>query len=177
MIAGALLQATAYTRVHMIVARVVSGVGMGFINSTVPVFQSEFSPKATRGLCTSFSPPPITRPDKLWTRCLHATLNSQPRDLPGILDRLWFYSNLHFLLRLARSLYPTMHLPRPHAFHPLNRSRISALARITLPPRRLTSGPPTTPQTPHVITTYRESTHRYPTNLRLRSISWCRKMV
>ena len=53
MIIGALLQATAYTRTHMIVARVVSGVGMGFINSTVPVFQSEFSPKATRGLCTS----------------------------------------------------------------------------------------------------------------------------
>ena len=35
----------------MIVARIVSGVGMGFINSTVPVFQAEFSPKATRGLC------------------------------------------------------------------------------------------------------------------------------
>ena len=34
----------------MVVARVVSGVGMGFINSTVPVFQSEYSPKASRGL-------------------------------------------------------------------------------------------------------------------------------
>lgn len=34
----------------MVVARIVSGVGMGFINSTVPVFQSEFSPKANRGL-------------------------------------------------------------------------------------------------------------------------------
>jgi sugar porter (SP) family MFS transporter len=50
MIIGALLQATAYSRAHLIVARIVSGVGMGFINSTVPVFQSEFSPKATRGL-------------------------------------------------------------------------------------------------------------------------------
>ena len=50
MIIGALLQATAYTRAHMVVARVVSGVGMGFINSTVPVFQSEYSPKASRGL-------------------------------------------------------------------------------------------------------------------------------
>ncbi|KAF5868511.1 putative mfs sugar protein [Botrytis fragariae] len=47
---GALLQASAYSRAHIIVARVVSGVGMGFINSTVPVFQAEFSPKATRGL-------------------------------------------------------------------------------------------------------------------------------
>jgi MFS family permease len=51
MIIGALLQATAYSRAHMIVARIVSGTGMGFINSTVPVFQAEFSPKATRGLC------------------------------------------------------------------------------------------------------------------------------
>ena len=50
MIIGALLQATAYSRAHMVVARVVSGIGMGFINSTVPVFQSEFSPKAGRGL-------------------------------------------------------------------------------------------------------------------------------
>lgn len=50
MIIGALLQATAYTRAHMIVARVVSGIGMGFVNSTVPVFQSEYSPKANRGL-------------------------------------------------------------------------------------------------------------------------------
>jgi sugar porter (SP) family MFS transporter len=50
MIIGAVLQTTAYSRAHMVVARVVAGTGMGFINSTVPVFQSEFSPKADRGL-------------------------------------------------------------------------------------------------------------------------------
>ena len=50
MIVGSLLQSTAYARAHIIVARIVSGCGMGFINSTVPVFQSEFSPKASRGL-------------------------------------------------------------------------------------------------------------------------------
>ena len=50
MILGSLLQSTAYTRAHLIVARIVSGFGMGAINSTVPVFQSEFSPKANRGL-------------------------------------------------------------------------------------------------------------------------------
>lgn len=50
MLIGTLLQATAYTSAHMIVGRIVSGVGMGFINSTVPVMQSEFSPKATRGV-------------------------------------------------------------------------------------------------------------------------------
>lgn len=51
MIIGAVLQATAYSRAHMIVARIVTGVGMGAINSTVPVLQAEFAPKATRGLC------------------------------------------------------------------------------------------------------------------------------
>lgn len=50
MIFGALLQATAYVPAHIIVARIVSGYGMGFINSTVPVMQAEFSPKATRGV-------------------------------------------------------------------------------------------------------------------------------
>ncbi|KAK0103274.1 hypothetical protein ONS95_005307 [Cadophora gregata] len=50
MIIGAVLQATSYSRAQMIVARVVSGVGMGAINSTVPVLQAEFSPKATRGI-------------------------------------------------------------------------------------------------------------------------------
>lgn len=33
----------------MLVARVVSGIGMGFVNSTVPVIQAEFSPKSSRG--------------------------------------------------------------------------------------------------------------------------------
>lgn len=50
MIVGALLQATAYASAHMIVARIVSGVGMGFINSTVPVLMAEYAPKATRGI-------------------------------------------------------------------------------------------------------------------------------
>jgi len=50
MIVGALLQSTAYTLGHIIVARIVSGVGMGLINSTAPVYQSEFSPKSSRGV-------------------------------------------------------------------------------------------------------------------------------
>ncbi|KIM96736.1 hypothetical protein OIDMADRAFT_32656 [Oidiodendron maius Zn] len=50
MIIGAILQATSYGRVQMIIARIVSGMGMGAINSTVPVLQAEFSPKATRGI-------------------------------------------------------------------------------------------------------------------------------
>lgn len=47
---GAILQATAFGRAHLIVGRIVSGVGLGFINSTVPVLQAEFSPKASRGM-------------------------------------------------------------------------------------------------------------------------------
>nr|POE48082.1 sugar transporter stl1 [Quercus suber] len=50
MIVGALLQASAYVSAHMIVARIVSGLGMGLINSTVPVLMAEFAPKATRGI-------------------------------------------------------------------------------------------------------------------------------
>ncbi|EPE05877.1 sugar transporter stl1 [Ophiostoma piceae UAMH 11346] len=50
MIVGAVLQASAFSRAQMIVGRIVSGVGMGFINSTVPVIQAEFSPKASRGI-------------------------------------------------------------------------------------------------------------------------------
>ena len=50
MIVGAVLQASAFARAQLIVGRIVSGVGMGFINSTVPVIQAEFSPKASRGI-------------------------------------------------------------------------------------------------------------------------------
>lgn len=51
MVIGAVLQASSYERVQLIIGRVVSGVGMGAINSTVPVLQAEFSEKASRGLC------------------------------------------------------------------------------------------------------------------------------
>lgn len=50
MLLGAVLQATAYSKAHMIVARIISGYGMGFISSTGPVMQAEFSPKASRGM-------------------------------------------------------------------------------------------------------------------------------
>lgn len=50
MMIGALLQSTAYTRVHLIIARIVAGVGLGISNSTAPVLQAEYSPKANRGL-------------------------------------------------------------------------------------------------------------------------------
>jgi sugar porter (SP) family MFS transporter len=50
MIIGAVLQAAAYTRSQLIVGRIVSGVGLGIVNSTAPVLQAEFSPKSSRGI-------------------------------------------------------------------------------------------------------------------------------
>lgn len=50
MIIGAILQAASYSRPQLIVGRIVSGIGMGLINSTTPVLQSEYSPQGTRGL-------------------------------------------------------------------------------------------------------------------------------
>lgn len=50
MMLGAILQATAFSRAHLIAARVVAGIGLGINNSTVPVMQAEYSPKANRGL-------------------------------------------------------------------------------------------------------------------------------
>ena len=50
MIVGAILQSSSYSVGQMLTGRIVSGIGMGFMNSTAPVFQSEFSPKAQRGL-------------------------------------------------------------------------------------------------------------------------------
>lgn len=54
MVVGVVLQASSGGRAQMIVARVVSGTGLGIVNSTVPVLQAEFSPKATRGVCMYF---------------------------------------------------------------------------------------------------------------------------
>ncbi|TDZ54588.1 Sugar transporter STL1 [Colletotrichum trifolii] len=50
MVVGAIIQAASFGRAELIVGRIVSGVGMGIINSTVPVLQSEFSPKSSRGI-------------------------------------------------------------------------------------------------------------------------------
>ncbi|CAE6398572.1 unnamed protein product [Rhizoctonia solani] len=49
MLVGTILQTASQGCVMMIASRIISGVGLGVINSTVPVLQAEFSPKATRG--------------------------------------------------------------------------------------------------------------------------------
>ncbi|WVW82652.1 hypothetical protein I302_104663 [Kwoniella bestiolae CBS 10118] len=54
MLGGAGFQAGVSSSGAMIGARVVSGLGMGFLNSTMPVLQSEVSPKASRGRFVCF---------------------------------------------------------------------------------------------------------------------------
>lgn len=49
MIVGGALQASAYHVAHLIVARVVSGLGNGLITATVPVWQSEIAKPEKRG--------------------------------------------------------------------------------------------------------------------------------
>ncbi|WVQ98396.1 hypothetical protein IAU59_005519 [Kwoniella sp. CBS 9459] len=54
MLGGAGFQAGVSSAGPMIAARVVSGLGMGLLNSTMPVLQSEVSPKASRGRFVCF---------------------------------------------------------------------------------------------------------------------------
>ncbi|KAH9427130.1 hypothetical protein MCOR02_012456, partial [Pyricularia oryzae] len=54
---GAILQASSYSRAQLIVGRIVSGYGMGIINSTVPVFQAEFSPSRAEEFVVNPIPP------------------------------------------------------------------------------------------------------------------------
>lgn len=49
MIVGAVIQAASSSVGVMILGRIVSGVGMGIINSTVPIMQAEMSPAISRG--------------------------------------------------------------------------------------------------------------------------------
>lgn len=49
MLVGAIIQAGSNSVGVMIFARIVSGIGMGIINSTVPILQSEMSPAWSRG--------------------------------------------------------------------------------------------------------------------------------
>ncbi|CAE6432083.1 unnamed protein product [Rhizoctonia solani] len=49
MLVGTVFQAASQSSTMMIGSRITSGIGLGIINSTVPVLQAEFSPKATRG--------------------------------------------------------------------------------------------------------------------------------
>lgn len=49
MIVGAILQASALSRAQIIIGRIISGLGMGHINATVPILQAEMSTPKSRG--------------------------------------------------------------------------------------------------------------------------------
>ena len=53
-IVGASLQASAYQLAHLIVGRVITGIGTGIDSSTVPMYQSELSKKEWRGRLVSW---------------------------------------------------------------------------------------------------------------------------
>lgn len=54
---GAAIQTSSYSTAQLIVGRIVAGVGMGCITSTVPIWQAETSPASIRGamICSSLS--------------------------------------------------------------------------------------------------------------------------
>lgn len=53
-IVGASLQASAYVLPHLIVGRIITGLGTGIDSSTVPMYQSELSKKEWRGRLVSW---------------------------------------------------------------------------------------------------------------------------
>lgn len=91
MMIGSLLQATAFNRAHLIAARVIAGVGLGICNSTAPVLQSEYSPKASRGLCkTSIL---LNTSETNYCRCLYTAFYSQLRYFPRLLDWIRIFNS------------------------------------------------------------------------------------
>lgn len=53
-IVGASLQTSAYTLAHLIVGRIITGLGTGIDSSTVPMYQSELSKREWRGRLVSW---------------------------------------------------------------------------------------------------------------------------
>ncbi|KAI9815942.1 MAG: hypothetical protein M1827_001934 [Pycnora praestabilis] len=49
LIIGSILMATCFERIQMMFGRILTGLGIGFITSVTPVYQSEISPAAQRG--------------------------------------------------------------------------------------------------------------------------------
>lgn len=52
-IVGAILQSSAYSRPHLIVGRIITGVGTGIETSTVPMYQAELCSGTKRGRLVS----------------------------------------------------------------------------------------------------------------------------
>ena len=119
----------------MLVARIVSGIGMGFVNSTVPVIQAEFSPKSSRGrfVCMQLSTLNfgMCRPRIGWHFPL-ARLTRSNRHHDGLLDQLRIFYNLRGSrdkLHMASADHYAMHLLAAHGGSDLLDPRDASLAR------------------------------------------------
>lgn len=53
MVVGAAVQSSAYTLPHLIIGRILTGIGIGTNSSTIPTYQSELCAKHMRGRLVS----------------------------------------------------------------------------------------------------------------------------
>lgn len=53
-VVGATLQTSAYSLAHLIIGRIITGLGTGIDSSTVPMYQSELSKREWRGRLVSW---------------------------------------------------------------------------------------------------------------------------
>ncbi|KAJ4417353.1 hypothetical protein N0V82_006217 [Gnomoniopsis sp. IMI 355080] len=114
----------------MVIARIVSGVGMGFINSTVPVLQAEFSPKATRGIyvCAQLSTLNLGIMMVYWIDFGFSTLGDGPNKsfvwrVPTILQCIFLIPMIFIVLIIPET-------PRWLAAHDRNEEALEVLTRL-----------------------------------------------
>ncbi|OZJ02831.1 hypothetical protein BZG36_04352 [Bifiguratus adelaidae] len=87
LVVGTVLMGSCFSRAQMMVARVVTGVGIGYITSVTPVYQSEISPAAQRG----------------WQVCCQLTTM-----LFGLMLAYWINYGFYFLSGDAQWRFPLL---------------------------------------------------------------------
>jgi MFS family permease len=134
-IVGASLQTSAHTLAHLIIGRIITGLGTGIDSSTVPMYQSELSKREWRGRLVSW--------EILFIGIGIVIVSSSSENLQvnvkladkikGILDRLW-------LLILGRSSVvadtnrDSAHLRHHRSFHRLGTARVPTMVGETWSP-------------------------------------------
>lgn len=96
---GAVLQVATYSTAQLVVGRVVAGLAMGAITSTLPIWQNETSPPALRGtlICASLSMlivrdiyTPSLDQDANWCRLVNSLPIGQPMAFWTNMITIWF---------------------------------------------------------------------------------------
>jgi hypothetical protein len=135
MIVGAILQATAFGVPHLIVARIVSGVGM--VSLPLVPLQDDDTDTIFLGLHQfhrSGHDGRVRAQGHPRNLGLRSTLHSQLRHHAGLLDRLRFrHHRRRTLLCMAHPCHPSMLLPRADAHAARHPSRNTTLAPLTPP--------------------------------------------